>query len=164
MITRPTPLLLTLVCGLALLQGPAANAADPGGAAAALKVLTAPHTEEAPAASESPAAGGRQTLQVQKSETLDMLVRRLNPGSPFKDEVFRRALADLNPTTLPNAANNLLKRGSTLVLPNAQDLHRTLLRHYPSTASWLLAPPEKQVEHSSAASHGPSKNRWVRFP
>jgi len=101
---------------------------------------------------------------VQRSETVDMLVRRLNPGSPFKDEVFRHALVDLNPSALPNAANNLLKRGSTLMLPNVEDLRRTLLRHYPGTAVLLQAPLEGQAEHDSPSPAGPNKRRWVRFP
>jgi len=50
--TRPFPLLSQLVFGLGLLLGLSlvnAAQADPGSAAAALKVLTSPSTEEAPA-------------------------------------------------------------------------------------------------------------------
>ena len=157
---RPTARLL--LTSLALLVTAHARAADSSAsAAAALKILTQPGHE---ASAATPPASGHETLTLQRSETLDMLVRRLNPGSPFKDEVFRRALADLNPTTLPNAANNLLKRGSTLQLPNVEDLRRTLLRHYPGTAVLLQPPLEGQAEHDSPSPAGPNKRRWVRFP
>ena len=161
--TPPFPLLSHLFFGLGLLLGNAAQA-DSGSAAAALKVLTSPSTEEATNPSAHAAPTGRERLTVQRSETVDMLVRRLNPGSPFKDEVFRHALVDLNPSALPNAANNLLKRGSTLMLPNVEDLRRTLLRHYPGTAVLLQAPVEGQAEHDSPSPAGPNKRRWVRFP
>lgn len=160
--TRPISLLLSLLCSLSLWPGSAAQAADPGAAAAALKVLTA-----APVAAEAPAPAGpatRERMVVQRSETVDMLIRRLNPGSPFKDEVFRHALLDLNPGALPNAANNLLKRGSTLMLPNAEDLRRSLLKHYPGVVSVLQARPEAGAEANSMAANGPHKQRWVRFP
>ena len=159
--TRPIPLLISLLCGLSLWLGSAAQAADPGGAAAALQVLTSPAATGAPAPA-APAA--RERMVVQRSETVDMLVRRLNPGSPFKDEVFRHALVDLNPGALPNAANNLLKRGSTLMLPNAEDLRRSLLKHYPGVAGVLQAHPEAAAEADSPVASGPDKRRWVRFP
>lgn len=165
--TRPFPLLSQLVFGLGLLLGLSlvnVAQADPGSAAAALKVLTSPSTEEAPSPSANAAPTGRERLTVQRSETVDMLVRRLNPGSPFKDEVFRHALVDLNPSALPNAANNLLKRGSTLMLPNAEDLRRSLLKHYPGVAGVLQAHPEAAAEADSPVASGPDKRRWVRFP
>ena len=160
----PSPL-LPLVCGLGLLLAGQAHAADPGAAAAALKVLTSsPAEEAAPAASSAP-AGARERMTVQRSETVDMLIRRLKPGSPFKDEVYRHALRDLNPSALPNAANNLLKRGSTLMLPNAEDLRRTLLKHYPGSAELLQAQPEAAAPHDHAANPNDNgKRRWVRYP
>jgi len=162
--TRPISLLLSLLCGLSLWLGSAAQAADPGAAAAALKVLTTPDTAEAPVPAAPTTPSARERMVVQRSETVDMLVRRLNPGSPFKDEVFRHALVDLNPGALPNAANNLLKRGSTLMLPNAEDLRRSLLKHYPGVAGVLQAHPEAGTEADSATASGPNKRRWVRFP
>ncbi len=170
--TRPTTtfLLIPVLTGLCLLASPRAPAAEPSrAAAAALQVLTQAH-DSAPRP-DSPAAT-RETLRVQRSETLDMLVRRLYPGWPLKDEVLRHALADLNPHALPNAANNLLKRGSTLVLPNVDDIRHALLRHYPAAASTLLgagAPgtPTAAADGATTAPSspaGPDKRRWVRFP
>ena len=169
---RPlTPVLsITLLAGLCLLASPFAHAADPTqSAAAALQVLTQAHEATAQAAHTEPS---RETLQVKRSETLDMLVHRLYPGWPLKDEVLRRALADLNPHALPNAANNLLKRGSTLVLPNPEDIRRTLLRHYPTAASTLLpgaGGPDAEADPgrsgpAMAMPQGQDKRRWVRFP
>jgi len=117
----------------------------------------------------TPSAPERETVTLQKSETLDMLVRRHYAGWPFKDEVLRRALAELNPKVLPNAANNLIKRGSTLQLPNAEDLRRTLLQHYPNSAELVRIKVEREVEegntrHGPSGSDGPDKRRWVRFP
>lgn len=153
-----------LIC-LALLASASASVADNAvSAAAALKVLTQPTTEaSAPAPA---AASARETFTVQRSETLDQLVRRHWAGSPFKDEVLRRAIADLNPKTIPNAANNLLRRGSTLVLPNTEDLRRTLLQHYPAAGELVRIKVEQESVDSprSGTSAGPEKRRWVRFP
>lgn len=101
-----------------------------------------------------------------------MLVRRQYAGWPLKDEVLRRALADLNPKVIPNAANNLIKRGSTLVLPNTEDLRRTLLQHYPAMGELVRVKVEHEFEEGTprttqgaqGASAGIEKRRWVRFP
>ena len=160
MTTRP--LLLTL-CPLGL--GPlSAQAEDHGAAASALKVLT---SGGAPATAEAPASGGRETFVVQRSETVDGLIRRRWAGWPFKDEVFRRALADLNPGTVPNAANNLLKRGSTLQLPNVDDLRRTVQQHYPAAGELVRVRVEVESEETPRSAHGnggSEKRRWVRYP
>lgn len=161
------PMQHLLIC-LSLLSAAAASAADgSASAAAALKVLTQP-THEAPA-QPATAPAARETLTVQRSETLDMLVRRHYAGWPFKDEVMRRALAELNPKAIPNAANNLLKRGSVLLMPNTEDMRRTLLQHYPAAAELVRIKVEREAEESAAGAHasalqGPDKRRWVRFP
>lgn len=156
--TRPFLLILCLV-GL----GPwAAQAEDHGAAASALKVLTS----GAPASAEAHAApqGARETFVVQRSETVDGLIHRRWAGWPFKDEVFRRALADLNPGTIPNAANNLLKRGSTLQLPNTDDLRRTVQQHYPAAGELVRVRVEVETEEVNRAGNGQEKRRWVRYP
>lgn len=161
MTTRPLVLTLSLL-GL----GPMwVQAQDHGAAASALHVLTA----GAPSAAEPPAAASakRETFVVQRSETVDGLIRRRWAGWPFKDEVFRRALADLNPGTVPNAANNLLKRGSTLQLPNVDDLRRTLQQHYPASAELVRVRVEVETEEAPRSVHGnggSDKRRWVRYP
>ena len=160
MTTRPLLLTLCLLC-----LGPvSAQAEDHGAAASALKVLT---SGGAPAAAEAPASGGRETFVVQRSETVDGLIRRRWAGWPFKDEVFRRALADLNPGTIPNAANNLLKRGSTLQLPNVDDLRRTVQQHYPAAAELVRVRVEVESEETPRSAHGKGgsdKRRWIRYP
>jgi len=162
MTTRPLLLTLCLLC-----LGPvSAQAEDHGAAASALKVLT---SGGAPAAAEALTSGGRETFVVQRSETVDGLIRRRWAGWPFKDEVFRRALADLNPGTIPNAANNLLKRGSTLQLPNVDDLRRAVQQHYPAAAELVRVRVEVETEEISRSAHGNSnggsdKRRWVRYP
>lgn len=162
-----SPIRILLTC-LALLAGTAASAADnAASAAAALKVLTRSDTDHG-AKPDAPApAPARETMTVQRSETLDQLVRRHWAGWPLKDEVLRRAMADLNPKAIPNAANNLLKRGSTLVLPNAEDLRRTLLQHYPAAGELVRIKVEQETEEGpgqTGKSTGPEKRRWVRFP
>lgn len=163
MTTRPLLLTLCLMC-----LGPAlAQAQDHGAAASALQVLTS-GTASAPA-SEAPAstAAKRETFTVQRSETVDGLIHRRWAGWPFKDEVFRHALADLNPGTVPNAANNLLKRGSTLQLPTAEDLRRTVQQHYPAAAELVRIRVEVETEEAARPAHGSSgsdKRRWVRYP
>lgn len=165
---RPTARLL--LTSLALLVMAHAQAADSSAsAAAALKILTQPGHE---ASAATPPASGHETLTLQRSETLDMLVRRQYAGWPLKDEVLRRALADLNPKVIPNAANNLIKRGSTLVLPNTEDLRRTLLQHYPAMGELVRVKVEHEFEEGTprttqgaqGASAGIEKRRWVRFP
>ena len=160
MFTLSRPLLLSL--GLTL--GVGATAADSPGAVQALKVLTA---TEAPHSAPAAAASGRESLTLQRSETMDALIRRHYAGSPFKDEVLRRALAELNPKTVPNAANNLLKRGSTLVMPNTEDLRKVLQQHYPAAAELVRVRVEVETEETPAragSANGPDRRRWVRFP
>lgn len=158
---------LSLLLVLALLQTAGAHAAGDGAAASALKVLISePAGAGTPSAQTAPA---RETHLVQRSETLDMLIRRRYAGWPFKDEVFRRALAELNPSAIPSAANNLLKRGSTLVLPTAEDLRRTVQQHYPKAADVVRIRVEVETEevHRAASTGDPAsadKRRWVRFP
>ena len=157
------PLLLTL-CLLGLGAG-SVQAQDHGAAASALQVLTssAPSSAEAPASASSK----RETFVVQRSETVDGLIHRRWAGWPFKDEVFRRALAELNPGTIPNAANNLLKRGSTLQLPNVEDLRRTVQQHYPAAADLVRVRVEVETEEAPRSAHGAGgsdKRRWVRYP
>ena len=161
MTTRPFVLTLCLL-GLVPVS---ALAEDHGAASSALKVLTTGANSAQPAPAS--ASGGRETFVVQRSETVDGLIRRRWAGWPFKDEVFRRALADLNPGTIPNAANNLLKRGSTLQLPNVDDLRRTVQQHYPAGAELVRVRVEVETEETprSAQGHGGSdKRRWVRYP
>jgi len=161
----PALIRLVLTC-LALLAGTACGATEnAASAAAALKILTQPAPESG-ARTDSPAPV-RETMTVQRSETLDQLVRRHWAGWPLKDEVLRRAIADLNPRAIPNAANNLLKRGSTLVLPNTDDLRRTVLQHYPAAGELVRIRVEQETEEGPAragTSNGPEKRRWVRFP
>lgn len=163
MATRSTLISLSL----GLLLAASAHAADSSAALGALKILTAAPAE--PAAAQTPPPAARQSLTLQRSETLDNLIHRQFAGTPFKDEVWRRALAELNPKSVPSAANNLLKRGSTLVLPNTEDLRQSLLQHYPSTADLVRVRVEVETEehgaaHASGKANGPDKRRWVRFP
>lgn len=150
------------LAALTALSMTATQASEAGAAASALKVLTE-STSTASDAAPSAAASARETLLVQRSETLDVLIRRRWAGWPFKDEVLRHALADLNPGVLPNASNSLLKRGSTLVLPGIDDLRRTLQKHYPASADLVRVRVEVETEEASPARTA-DKRRWVRFP
>lgn len=161
MTTRPLLLTWCLLC-----MGPLSSLAeDHGAAASALKVLT---SSGAPAQDATHTTGAaRETFLVQRSETVDALVRRRWAGWPFKEEVFRHALADLNPGAIPNAANNLLKRGSTLQLPNTDDLRRAVQQHYPAAAELVRVRVEVETEEVSRSAHsnnGNEKRRWVRYP
>lgn len=166
----PALIRLVLTC-LALLAGTACGATEnAASAAAALKILTQPAPESG-TRTDSPAPV-RETMTVQRSETLDQLVRRHWAGWPLKDEVLRRALADLNPKVIPNAANNLIKRGSTLLLPTTEDLRRTLLQHYPAMGELVRVKVEHEwmenasrtAQTGSGGGGGVDKRRWVRFP
>ena len=162
----PALIRLVLTC-LALLAGTACGATEnAASAAAALKILTQPAPESG-TRTDSPAPV-RETMTVQRSETLDQLVRRHWAGWPLKDEVLRRAIADLNPRAIPNAANNLLKRGSTLVLPTTEDLRRSVQQHYPKAADLVRIRVEVETEETARNGHqaptGADKRRWVRFP
>ena len=165
MTTRPLPRPLLLTLSLLCLAPVLAQAQDHGAAASALQVLTT--GAAAAPAHEAPGAAKRETFVVQRSETVDGLIRRRWAGWPFKDEVFRHALADLNPGTVPNAANNLLKRGSTLQLPNVEDLRRTLHKHYPASADLVRVRVEVETEETprpAQGNGGGDKRRWVRYP
>ena len=165
MTTRPLFLTLCLASLTGLAAGPVL-ADDPAAAASALKVLTA-HAQEAAHSAPAHASPARERFVVQRSETMDALIRRRWAGWPVKEEVFRHALADLNPGSIPNAANNLLKRGSTLQLPNTEDLRRTLQQHYPAAAELVRIRVEvetEEVKRSAQDSSGHDKRRWVRYP
>ena len=156
--------MIPVLLSLSLMLASAPSAADNASAtASALKILTQPHDDGHEASAAPPP---RSTITVERSETLDMLVRRLYAGSPFKDEFLRKALAELNPKVLPNAANSLLKRGSVLTLPTAEDLRRTLVRQYPAAAE--LVAGNGNASHDgqgqSAVSAPPVHRRWVRYP
>jgi len=157
----------TLLICLFLLSATLAHAGENAAAAAALKILTQSAQESTPAPANVPA--GRQSVTVERSETLDMLIRRHYAGWPLKEELLRRAVAELNPKTIPNAANNLLKRGSVLLMPNTEDLRRTLLQHYPTAADLVRIRVEQEIVEGPPPTHaplpqGPDKRRWVRFP
>lgn len=151
---------------MSLMLAAAAHAADHGATASALKVLT--NHDSGHAGEPHAAVPARESHLVQRSETLDMFVRRQYAGWPFKEEVFRRALAELNPSVLPNAANSLLKRGSTLMLPTTEDLRRSVQQHYPKAADLVRIRVEVETEETARNGHqaptGPDKRRWVRFP
>jgi len=155
---------LSLLFALSLLTATAAQAADNSSStAAALKILTQTHEADHQTPAQAPA---RKAITVDRSETVDMLIRRQYAGWPLKEEMLRKALAELNPKVLPNAANNLLKRGSTLVLPTAEDLRHTLLRQYPAAADLVQGAAAKAESHDGQASSTPQaiNRRWVRYP
>jgi len=155
---------LSLLFALSLLTATAAQAADNSSStAAALKILTQTHEADHQTPAQAPA---RKAITVDRSETVDMLIRRQYAGWPLKEEMLRKALAELNPKVLPNAANNLLKRGSTLFLPTAEDLRHTLLRQYPAAADLVQGAAAKAESHDGQASSTPQaiNRRWVRYP
>ena len=171
-------MMLSLAAGVLLALSLNTQAADNSSAsAAALKVLLGPAgdfqqmgnapptgTLQAMAAKSGQASAatpaGRATVTVQRGETLDRLIRRALPGMPLHPDFLRQAFVQVNPQVFPRGAAHAMRSGTTLLVPNADDLRQMLaLQHPEFMALWARSEPAAQVENEPI-----DKRRWVRYP
>lgn len=128
--------------------------------------------------------------QVKSRESLDSVIRKTMPDSPFSIEVMREAFARANPQLLADQKNLRLKSGTTLKLPGADELRQVVLGEpaaAPKPATNLhaeapvLAPtmhaadternlpltvPRQAAALAEPEPEAPAddKRRWVRYP
>ena len=143
----------------------ASDADRPPAAPAAAPQAARPATARpAPARSNSNllSTGARSTVQVPKTETLESVIQRTLPDLPLKETVIRSAFMQLNPHAFPVRSVTVIRAGSVLQVPNADDLRAAAMRDSPSAQALFLggggmadAPREVTAE---------DKRQWVRFP
>lgn len=105
--------------------------------------------------------GARSTVQVPKTETLESVIRRTLPDLPLKDTVVRSAFIQLNPQAFPVRSVTVIRAGSVLQVPNADDLRATAMRGSPSAQALFLGGGMADAPREVTAEE---KRQWVRFP
>lgn len=156
-------------------QKPAPSAAS----AAALDTLTQQAAPAAPIAarpqapaSQNPvttaapmAAGMHATLVVQPGQTLDMIIRQHLPQQPFKSDVIRRAIMDLNPSAFPLNTPHLIRAGAVLLLPTPEQIRQSAVTRNPVLAPYLgAADADSSNGPRSSRASNHDRRKWVRFP
>jgi len=101
------------------------------------------------------------TLVVQRGQTLDMIIRRHLPDSPYKIEILRRAIIDMNPGVFPARTPHLMRAGAQIMLPTPDQIRQSVLASHPAMKPYLMADEEQA---GARASRQRDQSRWVRFP
>ncbi len=128
------------------------------------------------------------SYQLKAAESLDSVIRKTMPDSPFSMEVMRAAFLRANPQLLAGVKSVPLKSGTMLRLPGADDLRQVVLGDAPQkkavdlhTAAPVVAPtmsagttelnlplalPRQPVDMPVPAVEAAAddKRRWVRYP
>ena len=137
-----------------------------GGSSA--KPTTLAQAPSATPVSSAPAAAPLQhsapmpgTLVVQRGQTLDMIIRRHLPDSPYKIDIVRRAIIDMNPAVFPARTPHLMRAGAQMVLPTPDQIRQSVLARHPAMKPYLVSDEEQA---GNRASRQRDQSRWVRFP
>lgn len=148
---------LLMACAL---TSPAWATDSSAAAAAVAKLLALPVQGEAPAAAAAADTSTRNTITVQRGESLERVIRRAWPQHPFKEDFVRKAFAQVNPGLLAKAsAYRALPAGTVLQVPGADEVQALLSEQYPALAK------AKATQHEEASTApAPAKRRWVQFP
>ncbi len=132
------------------------------------KPTTLAQAPSATPVSSAPAAASLQhsapmpgTLVVQRGQTLDMIIRRHLPDSPYKIDIVRRAIIDMNPAVFPARTPHLMRARAQLVLPTPDQIRQSVLARHPAMKPYLVADEEQA---GARASRQRDQSRWVRFP
>ena len=123
-----------------------------------------PTLSAAPASSATIGAPGQPmpgTLVVQRGQTLDMIIRRHLPDSPYKIDIVRRAIIDMNPAVFPARTPHLMRAGAQMVLPTPDQIRQSVLARHPAMKPYLVSDEEQA---GNRASRQRDQSRWVRFP
>lgn len=139
-----------------------------GSSAKPTTLAQAPSAPSATPVSSAPAAAPLQhsapmpgTLVVQRGQTLDMIIRRHLPDSPYKIDIVRRAIIDMNPAVFPARTPHLMRAGAQMVLPTPDQIRQSVLARHPAMKPYLVADEEQA---GARASRQRDQSRWVRFP
>lgn len=114
------------------------------------------------AAATTPAAvpgEERRRVAVNPGESVMTLIRRTLPNSPYRDEVLRKALFQMNPEAYAPGSQTRLKPGAVVVVPGPADLQRIAFGEVAPAAVAPAAPatvsaPRPELE----------RRNWVRYP
>jgi Tfp pilus assembly protein FimV len=106
-------------------------------------------------------AASNRSLVVQPGQTLDRIIRSQLPHVPFKVELVRRAIMDLNPSAFPIGTPHLLRAGVVLAIPTPDQIRQSALSRDPQMGPYF-GTPAPATEGQRAASK--DKRKWVRFP
>ena len=102
-----------------------------------------------------------RTYQVQTGDTLDKVIRKTMPDSPFKFEILRNAFVQQNPQAFTKAPPRALMAGAVLNVPNHDDLLRSYMvpGHAPGNSG-----VNRGGGYSTADMNMNERKNWVRFP
>lgn len=113
-------------------------------------------------AAPHPQARAGSTVTVMPGETLDRVIRRSLPGTPFRDEALRSAFVRLNPAAFPRGTPHLMVAGAVLQVPTVDDLLRTADPGRDAAGMQPAAPFSQVPERAPAGDE--ERKRWVRYP
>lgn len=113
-------------------------------------------------AAPHPQARAGNTVTVMPGETLDRVIRRSLPGTPFRDAALRSAFVRLNPAAFPRGTPHLLVAGAVLQVPTVDDVLRT---EDPGRDAAGMQPAAQYSPGPERAPAGDEeRKRWVRYP
>jgi Tfp pilus assembly protein FimV len=117
---------------------------------------------------ESRTRSPRNTVVVQRGETLDAIMRRTVKDLPFRDEALRKAFMSLNPEAFVQGSPHRLHAGASLRVPTLEDvLVSSNLIPVRSQAAPAAAPSPDEAHHTTSPGPYPramERRHWVRYP
>lgn len=109
--------------------------------------------------------GQHSTLVVQPGQTLDIIIRQHLPDQPFKHDVIRRAIMDLNPAAFPLNTPHLIRAGAVLLVPTPEQIRQSAVSRNPVLAPYLGAiDAQGQIGSRPRGASGEERRKWVRYP
>ena len=159
-LARPTPgrerhpwpgaavaLALMLIAPVAAARGDAPGAPGAPGAAT-------PAAGAAEAGRHDPGVV-RARLVVQPRDTLDAVIRRTHRGSPFREDLLRRAFVQLNPAAFERGSPHALLAGVELQVPTVADV---------LALAGVVLPRPPEPETRTVRDNADEMRQWVRYP
>lgn len=101
------------------------------------------------------------SMVIQRGQTLDIIIRTHLPNVPYKIDLVRRAIMDLNPGAFPMNSPHLIRAGTALMIPSPDQLRQLTLSRNPTLASYLGDP---LTDSSAKRTRHEDQSQWVRFP
>ena len=121
-----------------------------------------PVATAAPTSAAAPAEAGRYDtgvvrarLVVQPRDTLDAVIRRTHRGSPFRDDLLRRAFVQLNPAAFERGSPHALLAGAELQVPTVADV---------LALAGIALPRPPEPETRPVRDSADEMRQWVRYP
>lgn len=98
---------------------------------------------------------------MRRGDTLDSVIRRSTKGTPFREDVLRKAFVAVNAEMFPRAIPKKLPAGVSLRVPSNDDILAML--------DMLPPPPPAAAPAPVVPERGPDpgmleRKNWVRYP